>query len=289
MSKLLFLIAICIALSNCFAQSIELFGVEYANFPNAQVKDRDSIEANFSEFEISFWAPVFLKEKWSFLVGGNYRLVMPETANQQIDDNLFFLALRLAGAYNFSKNKQLIISIIPAISTTDEPGSFAGNNLLMQGGILFKKQTSERFTYALGVISTSRFGSPLILPSIGLTHAGDNMKLDINLPLLAKMMWNYQNTFSYGWRIAVNGSQYNLNNKSFNGTEVDLARFSRVRLGPEFQYRIKGPLVLTLYGGIAANRTYDFKLIGSDDIDFSLENGPFISFRFSINPQTKNT
>lgn len=97
-------------------------------------------------------------------------------------------------------------------------------------------------------------------------------------------MWNYAKPFSYGFKIDVNGSQYNLNNESFNGAEVDLLRFSRVRLGPEFQYRIAGPLVFELFAGIVARRTYNFELIGSDDIDLRLENGPFISARLCIKP-----
>lgn len=285
MKKIFGTILLLAIVGNCLGQEFELLEVEYARYPNAALNNLDSIEAIISEYQVSFLLPVRQKEKWSFLAGATYRLVVPESADRQSSDDLFFLGLRLAGVLNLSGNKQLIVSAFPAISTTDEPGSFSGNNFLMQGGVLFKNQMSEQFSYSLGVISTSRFGRPLILPSLGMTREGDKMKLDINLPFFVKTRWNYTNRFSYGLKFDVNGSQYNLNNETFNGSEVDLLRFSRVRLGPEFQYRITGPLVLELFAGIAARRTYDFELIGSDDIDLSLENGPFISFRFCIKPR----
>lgn len=285
MHKIFGTILLLAIVGNCLGQEFELLEVEYARYPIASLQKADSIEAAISEYQVSFLLPAIRKEKWSFLAGATYRLVVPESAYRQSNDDLFFLGLRLAGVFNVSDNKQLIVSAFPAISTTEEPGSFSGNNFLMQGGVLFKTQKTEQFSYSLGVISTTRFGRPLILPSLGLTRLGDKMKLDMNLPFYVKTMWNYPNRFSYGLKFDVNGSQYNLNNETFNGSEVDLLRFSRVRLGPEFQYRITGPLVFELFAGIAARRTYDFELIGSDDIDLSLENGPFISFRICIKPQ----
>lgn len=285
MNKLIATILLLVIAGNCWGQEFELLEVEYARYPNAPLNNLDSIEAIVSEYQVSFLLPAVQKEKWSFLVGATYRLVVPESADRQSNDDLFFLGLRLASVFNVAENKQLIVSAFPGISTTEEPGSFSGNNFLMQGGILFKTQKTEQFSYSIGLISTSRFGRPLILPSLGMTRAGDKMKLDINLPFLVKAMWNYSNRFSYGLKFDVNGSQYNLNNETFNGSEVDLVRFSRVRLGPEFQYRIVGPLFIELFAGIAARRTYDFEIIGSDDIDLSLENGPFLSMSLYINPR----
>lgn len=287
MNKIFGTILLLAIVGNCLGQEFELLEVEYARYPKASLSKIDSIEAIISEYQVSFLLPAIRKEKWSFLAGATYRLVVPESANRQSNDDLFFLGLRLAGVFNVSENKQLIVSAFPAISTTDEPGSFSGNNFLMQGGVLFKTQRTEQFSYSLGIISTSRFGRPLILPSLGMIRLGDKMKLDINLPFFVKTMWNYTNRFSYGLKFDVNGSQYNLNNETFNGYEVDLLRFSRVRLGPEFQYRIVGPLIIELFGGIAARRTYDFEIIGSKDIDLSLENGPFLSVRLYIKPQIR--
>lgn len=284
---------ICIALlftglGSIRGQDFELFGMEYARYPSAALTTSDSLEANFTEYEAKLLFPAIRKEKFSLLVGGTYRLVIPDNDAGTSESNLFFLSANLIGAYNLSDNQRLILSAIPATSTTTNSRSFTSDNFLMQGALLYRKKVSEKFSYSLGVLSTSRFGAPLVIPSLGMSHEGERMKLDINLPLLIQSMWNYRNAFSYGLKLSVNGSQYNFEDESFNGSEVDLARFSRVRIGPQLQYRIKGPLVFTLSGGIAARRTYEFELNGADDLDFSLDNGPFVSFRLSLKPQSIN-
>lgn len=272
----------------CVGQEIELFGLEYARYPSASVSSIDSVESSFTELEISAFVSVVDKLRWTLLAGGTYRLVIPESASRQFDENLFFLALRLVVAYNLSESEKLILNGLPAISTTDEPGSFDGDNFLMQGGIYYQKRVNDRFSYLLGLLSTSRFGRPLVLPSVGFIRVGRKMKLDVNLPLFIRAIWNHQGTLSYGLALSVNGSQYNFNNQFFNGSEVDVAHFSRARLGPEFQYRIKGPLVLVLSAGLAANRTYDFVLEGSDYIDISLNNGPYVSAKIALRPKPNN-
>lgn len=285
MKALLTGIIILAAIEVSLGQSFELLGVEYATYPSAAVNEIDSVASSFTELEVSANYPVFRKEKWMLLAGVTCRLVIPESEDRLVNDNLLFIGLQLSGIFNISDNKKLIFTALPALSTTDELGQLSGNNFLMQGGALFRKQVSERFSYTLGIVSTSRFGFPLLMPSVGLSHAGDKMKLDVNLPFLAQTMWNYQNSFSYGVKLSVNGSQYNFNNESFNGTEVKLAQFSRLRLGPEIQYRIKGPFVLTLFGGITVNRNYVFELEGGDTLDFGLENGPFLAAKISLKPK----
>ncbi len=288
MNKRLLPLIFSLSLGTSFSQDIELFGVEYARYPSAKVTTVDSLEASFTEYVVTALIPAVKKERFNLLLGGTYRLVTPDGDDRPSDANLFFLAANIFGAYSLSDNKQLVLVALPAASTTTDSRGITSDNFLMQGALLYRKEVSERFSYTLGVLSTTRFGSPLVMPSVGLLHKGEKMKLDVNLPFLIQSIWNYQNTFSYGLKLSVNGSQYNFDEESFNGDQVDVANFSRLRIGPELQYRIKGPLVFTVYGGITVNRTYEFELIGADDVDFSLENGPFVSFRLSIKPQLKN-
>ena len=274
-------------LGPCLGQDIELFGVEYARYPSAKVTDTDSLESSFTEYEVAILIPAVKKERFNLLLGGTYRLIIPE-GDGPSDANLFFLGANIIGAYSLSQNKQLVLAALPATSTTTDSRGVTSDNFLMQGALLYKKIVSHKFSYTLGILSTSRFGSPIVVPSLGLIYKGEKIKLDINLPFLIQPTWNYQNDFSYGLKLSVNGSQYNFDEESFNGDQVDVANFSRLRIGPELQYRLRGPLVFTLFGGITASRTYKFELNNGDALDFNLENGPFVSFRLSLKPQPKN-
>ena len=288
MNKFLFTLTLFFILDSCPGQEIELLGVEYARYPSSKVTTADSLETSFTEYEVAALFPAVRKEKFNLLLGGTYRLVAPEGDNRPSDARLFFLGANIVGAYRLSENKELVLAALPAASTTTDSRGITSDNFLMQGALIFRKKVSEKFSYTIGALSTSRFGSPIVIPSLGLSHTGEKMKLDINLPFLIRSTWNYQNPFSYGLKLSINGSQYNFDEESFSGDQVDVANFSRVRIGPALQYRVRGPLVLTLYGGIAANRTYEFELNNGDETDFSLDNGPFVSFRLSLKPQSEN-
>ncbi len=288
MSKILFLFAICIAFGNCFGQDIEFLGLEYALYPSSKVSSVDSLASGFTELEMALLIPTVIKKRFNLLLGGVYRLVIPEGDNRTSNVNLFFLGANIIAAYNFSERKQLILTAIPATSTTTDSRGLATDNFLMQGGLLYRKTVSSVFTYTLGLLSTSRFGSPIVVPALGILYKTEKIKLTVNLPFLIQSTWNYQGNLAYSLKIAVNGSQYNFENEFYNEDQLDVVNFSRIRIGPELQYRIKGPLLVSLYGGIAANRTYDFELMNGDDIDLSLVNGPFIAARIFLKPLHKN-
>lgn len=110
---------------------------------------------------------------------------MPDNSAIQVQSNLFLLGLRVLVAYTISENQRIIFNAFPAISTTDDARSFHEDNYLFQGGILFNKTVNERFAYTLGVLSTSRFGSPLVIPSVGFLYETERSigAIILNLPL----------------------------------------------------------------------------------------------------------
>ncbi|MEM9299165.1 MAG: DUF6268 family outer membrane beta-barrel protein [Bacteroidota bacterium] len=276
------------SLSVVLGQDIELFGVEYARYPSVSSTEADSLEVSLTEYEISALFPVLTKEKFNLLVGGTYRLVVPEHNEETLENSFYFLGLNLTGAYTLSEKARLIINAFPSVGASSSSQTFSGDSFVMQGGLIYNKEVSDRFSYNLGIISTTRFGSPIFLPLFGISHRGEKMRFDVNLPTSLSVKWNYKKRFSYGLKFSVNGSQYSLDEQTDFGAQVDQVDFSRVRLGPEIAYRAKGPLVFSVSGGMATGRTYEFEVEGVDDVDFSLDSGPFFAIRISFKPQVEN-
>ena len=277
-----------ISIGTVLCQDIELFGVEYARYPSVSSTEGDSVEVSLTEYEVSALVPVLMKKKFNLLAGGTYQLVIPENSEGRLENKLFFLGLNVLGAYNLSEKEKIVINALPSFAASSNSETFSEDSFIMQGGIFYSKKVSDRFSYNVGVISTTRFGSPIFLPIFGMTHSGKKMRLNINLPSSISATWNYKKDFSYGIKLSVNGSQYSLDAQTATGEQVELTRFSRIRIGPEINYRLGGPLVFSLFGGMAAGRTYEFEIQGIDDVDFSLENGPFFAARLSFKPQSKN-
>lgn len=287
--KNLFLLVLFLFANVCVGQELELLSVEYSRYPEAQVKEADTLQVSFDEFAVSAVFPISKPDddkKWIFLAGGNYAHVLPKTSRRPFSSNLFFLGLRLIAIHNITEKSKLLLNVLPAISTTDDARSFEGKNFLMQGSVSYLKEVNDGFSYMLGIISTSRFGSPIVVPLVGITHEMPNLRITATLPLVIRALWAYDKDFSYGLKFAVNGSQYNFDNETFNGNQADFANFSRVRVGPEIRFRTGNtPLLINLYGGITIRRRYEFDSVNADDLDLSLKNGPFFSVKLSLDPR----
>ena len=286
-TKLLTLL-VSFSLGTSFSQDVELLGVEYARYPSVSSTENDSLEVSLTEYEISVLLPVLMKEKFNLLAGGTYQLVVPENNEETLENNFYSLGINLTGIYSLSEKARLVINAFPSVAASSGSKMFSGESFIMQGGLIYNKKVNDRFSYNLGIISTSRFGSPIFLPLLGVTHSGEKVRFNVNLPSSLSATWNYKNPFSYGLRFSVNGSQYSLDEQTDFGAQVDQVRFSRVRLGPEITYRAKGPLVFSIFCGMAAGRTYQFEVEGLDDVDFSLDSGPFFAARISFKPQVEN-
>ncbi len=271
------------------AQDFELFGLEYSYFPDAAVRNSsDSVNINFNDFELSALAPIKASEQLYFLVGGNYRFIDPKSSETQIEPNLHFIALRLSTVINFSRDNSLMVTFNPAISSTLN-SSLTRDDFLFLGNIIYRKKVSEVFSYAVGAAYTSRFGRPLALPIGALFYRGNKFSLNATLPIEIQATWNPNKQFTYGLKASVNGSQYNLPDGTIiGGVEMNVLNFSGLQVGPEIGIRIKGPLHLTLFGGLITGRTFYFVATNETDQDSRINNGGFISARISIKQPSAN-
>lgn len=279
------LVIFSFCLQNANAQDLSIVEAEYAHFPSSNLNEYDSAETEINEFELSVLLPFRMKSKLSFLAGATYRHIFPSTSLDQVKSNLYFLGFNAYGIYKFSDSNMLVLNILPAISTSGNSGNLSSKNLLWQGGIFFRKIQSPKFSYLFGLLSTSRFGRPILLPALGLSYETPSLKFYVNFPFEAEALHKLNERFSYGLNLSLNGSQYNFNNVTVNNTEVDLARFTRFTFGPVIIYNIRGPFYMSLSAGLTGNREYTFELENNESMDLSLNNGPYVAARLYFQPQ----
>lgn len=283
-----FIHLLCISL-NTHAQNLEIFRLEYSYLPNGQISDGNlNSSVDFSEFEVSFLMPLKHSDTWTFLAGGTYSMAFPQSANNQSDTKLYFIALQGSAIYDFDDKNRIAGFIIPSISSTLED-ALSSDDFLTQASIVYLRKASETLRYGLGVMYTSRFGFPQVLPLVTLNHIREKVRYDLSLPLSAQATWAYDSKLSYGLKFNANGSQFNSPQGSeYNGMPVDAVNFSRILIGPELGLRLRGQLYITLYAGISTRRLFELNSDDSPTQDLSLNNGVFISGKISIKPKQEN-
>lgn len=267
------------------AQSPELFSFQYHFFPEEPVTEsNDSIAIGISEIETSIRLPIKLSKKLSLLTGGTFGMIFSRSSQDELETELYFIALETYAIFTLKKNHRLVGVLVPAISSTLQD-KLSTEDLLTQASLSYFRDVNNRLNFGVGGLYTSRFGRPQFLPLLAFNYYGANVKYNLTLPLTLQVTWAYEKRLSYGLVISVNGSQYNTSQATrFFTSTIDAIDFSRVLIGPELGIRLKGPLHLTLSGGICTRRVLQLNARGGQDQDLSLDAGAFLTAKFSLKP-----
>ncbi len=267
------------------AQGFTLFELNYTRFGNAEVPNSPlNEETSFQELEASLNIPIRLKNDKLILVNGlRYRLVTPDVDTDIANLNLHFIGYSLQAIKPLNDKLTLIAAIVPALSS-DLQDDITNDDFLFTGSAAMRKKVSEQFSYALGIAFTSRFGEPLVLPIVQIKHQKNRFTLNAALPSGVTALWkNKTGNLSYGFSANASGSQYHLSLPNY-----DVARFTRINLGPSVEYRVKGPLVLMANAGVALRRQFEFiPEAGSNTITLDPDNTGFFNIGLAIKPQPR--
>jgi len=267
-------------------QTFEVFKIQYSYLPNGEVSEgMNDTEVDFSEFEASFLLPIKTSEPLRILAGVTYSMAFPQSSENNADTKLYFIALRAIGIYDFDEKNRVVGVFIPSISSTLQD-KLTSDDFLTQASLSYSRLVNESFNYGLGVMYTSRFGFPQVLPLFTLKYIREKIRYDLRLPLSIQATWAYDSNLSYGLKFNVNGSQFNSAEGSiYDGVQIDAVNFSRILFGPEVGIRLKNQIFLNLYAGISLRRVFELNSESGPDQDLSLNNGAFISAKISLKPK----
>ena len=279
-----------------FAQGLELAGFSFTRFPGAQVVDspiNQEIEVNEYNFFLNIPKP--LKNEKTVIVNGlQNKLVTPFAENDiavGIDgENLHLIGYRLMVLHQLKNDWRLLALVNPALSSTFST-SLDSDDFLLNGTLQFIKQKTEKLSYGGGLLFTSRFGNPILLPTLQLTLKTEKSQFKMVLPRSISYE-RYFGDFTAGLEASVDGSLYNVNYAIDTGGSlaepVDKVGYTRVIVGPKLSYRIGEVLKLNASGGIAAVRRLELQSDFFENLTNEVEASTFLQLGISIVPPKKN-
>ncbi|MEL6557560.1 MAG: DUF6268 family outer membrane beta-barrel protein [Bacteroidota bacterium] len=273
-----------------WSQELQLAGFNFTRFPGAEVADaplNQKIEVNEYNFFVNL--PKQLKnEKTIVLNGLQYKLTTPFADNDLalgIDgQNLHLIGYRLTVLHQLKKDWSLIAMINPTLSSTFNV-PLEGDDLLVNGTIQAVRKKSDRFHYGGGLLVTSRFGNPILLPTIQLKWKSEKSQFHVFLPRSITYD-RYYKRFTAGIHAVVDGSLYNVNFE-LNAEPVDKVAYTRVTAGPKFSYRLGKILQLEASGGVVAGRSVELQSEVFEDRTNNVDSGAFFQFGISLVPPVK--
>ncbi len=280
--------------SPTMSQNLQLAGFSFTRFPSAAaIGSPLNQEVKLNEYHFFLNLPKRFKNENTILINGfQYRLVAPFINGfiPSLDgQSLHLIGYRLTALHQLANNWRVIVSLNPTLSSTFNK-VLGGDDFLFNGILQFVKKKSNHFSYGGGIAFTSRFGEPILIPTLQLTFKSENGKLQVLLP--RSITYNrYFGKFTAGLEVAASGSQYNVNNTSTNflndSEPVDKLAYSRVVFGPSLSYRVGKTIQLQASGGVAFARRMELEGDLYTDANYNIANGPFFQFGIAIVPPKK--
>ena len=222
-----------------------------------------------------------------------YKLVTPFSENDRIGidgENLHLVGYRLMMLHQIKNDWRIIALFNPVVSSTFST-ALENDDFLFNGALQFIKKKTEKLSYGGGLMFTSRFGNPILLPTLRLTLSSDKSKFQIILPtgITYDLLFG---KLTAGLQASVDGSLYNVNYtiNSGNGNlePVDKIAYTRVLVGPSISYRFGKIFQFSADTGITLARKLELESDVFEDQTNDVENAPYFRFGIAIVPPAKD-
>jgi uncharacterized protein DUF6268 len=243
------------------------FSVDYLP-PSHYIRPSDSLKtkATTSQVRYNFGASFSLGSKidtvthkvrtWSLSAMGSYTRL----TNEKYDNTIFpseLLATDLALQHYRSLNNHWGMVAMLSVGVYSDMGKINGDDVFINGGVIFVKQQNKHFSYGFGAGLTNAFGVPMILPAFLIKWQTDSkIRIDINFPEKIGIAYtlNKQDDLALSFRLR--GAAYNLQNRPDSNRLMAYREFS---LGLENTWHLSKKVDFITSGGSILYSGVDFR------------------------------
>jgi len=288
-------IILLLFLNNAYSQDFKLAGIHYAYYPNAAIKNNiDKPEASFNEFGVFINFPKKLKNDKTALINGigygfveatMYNFPPLPTSEYQKKLQTFYYQLMLLHKWN--EKWSLLVNLKPTIASDFEQ-KLSSDDLFIQGAVIATKTMNDKFKIGSGVVSSTRWGSPRVIPVVNMHYKYNKHNLNALLPLNLKYTYSLlpEEKLKLGVKYARNGANFNIYASDL--AEIDKINYSRANVGVLANYQLTKMLRLEAYGGISTGRICRLVDFDGNVHGFDSKTAPFFSVGIDlVSPKRK--
>ncbi|WP_053991562.1 DUF6268 family outer membrane beta-barrel protein [Mangrovimonas sp. TPBH4] len=251
-----------------------LLTLDHFNYPKTSFNtDTDRGEMEINEQRLTMQIAFPLKEKKTYLFNSiNYTLFNYHTTFDQsaldIQESYHSIQLSIGLISVLPKRWRLVFNAMPTIAS-DFHRRLNSDDFIFQVSAMATKRASQNFQYGFGLAYTSRFGNLTIIPLVSLTYKKEKWLTSVILPAYASQYYVFNDKYRLGFKAAVYGNLYNVHfDDIISALDLNRLSYSRITLGPEFQFKLIGDLYVNTGGGIAVRNVFQ---VQDDDLNTELD------------------
>ncbi|PSL43821.1 hypothetical protein CLV51_107132 [Chitinophaga niastensis] len=222
------------------------------------IRPEDSVKtkSTTSQQRYNFGASFLLSNKvdtatgkvrnWTLAASGSYTKLTNENYDHQIFPSELLGTQLALQHYRSLHNRWSMVGLLSVGLFTDME-KIDGEDIFVNGGVLFVKQHNRRFSYGIGAMFTNSFGTPMLLPAFFIRWQTDNkFRIDINFPEKISVASSLSKQTDLALAFRLRGSAYDVEKHPDNKR---LMGYSEMSLGLENTWHLNKHLDFVAAGG----------------------------------------
>lgn len=237
-----------------------LFSSSFAHYPVADL-GTGKVNVDVLENVANLAFPIKAKKTYvSVRFVHSFFKLKTDFDNQNFRLNETYQSFELGGGLIkiLPKHWRLITTFSPTLAS-DFKTKIHKDDWIYRSNILATKRANANTSYTFGVLFTTRFGNPLVLPMLGYTHKKNKWTTNILLPAFASVRKQVWNDMHIGLKMTIESNVYNAHLKlyNFNNNQINRLAYTRILVGPEVLLPIYKSVYLQFTGGVSLRNVFE--------------------------------
>ncbi len=196
---------------------------------------------------------------WTALINGSYTQMSGKSSEKDLMPNRLLSSEVGVVYYHSLRNKWGMVSILTAGINSDLK-KIDSHDLFVNGGLLFIKNYSPRFSFGFGAFVANAFNAPIILPALVLNLKTEGkLKFNIDLPTEVSTAYDVNKKMELKLALRFRNISYDVENKM--APEKRYLNYLELPLGLEGKWRSKH-FDFILGGGYMFLRNFEYREAG---------------------------
>lgn len=207
-----------------------------------------------SELKATLQYPLQFKEKgWTIINGLNFILLSPKVEEEvnavEIKRNFYTVAYNLGVIKDIGKKHWRVTAFLQPTLASDFHDPFSSQDFIFQAAGFTEKRVNEFWEFGFGLSLNTRFGNEQLFPLLYYYRKKDQWETNVFIPSYIQQFYALEKG-KIGISLALDGNNYNFDNTVIPNLDLDKLSYSRVNIGPMYEFKVLGDIYANIQGGV---------------------------------------
>ncbi len=206
-----------------------------------------------SELKATLSYPLEIQKNRLTIINGIDFILLSAKVKEDVNDiditrNFYTIAYNLGLSKEIGKKHWSVMAFLKPTLASDFQEPFSAQDFIFQVAGFTTKRVNKFWEFGFGLSLNTRFGNEQLLPLLYLFRKKERWETNIFIPSHIQQFYCFEKS-KVGVSLEVDGNNYNFGNTVIPNLDLDKLSYSRVNIGPMYEFQLLGDIYANVQGG----------------------------------------